>query len=275
MAKKKEEQAKKGLPAWMGTYGDLVTLLLCFFILMFAMSSVDAAKFEQMAQSFNPNITLIQSGGSDGLSDAVGSGIDSLPNVDKSINNSKENYKKMQEQLNQMASEFKTYFAENNFSQSVDVNVVDDMIQISFKDGILFEKGKATLNAQAKEALLGVVSQLEEYPNSTIKIEGHTDNMPINTAQFPSNMYLSAARAIAVYEYYMAKGIAPERMSAEGYAEYKPVAPNDTPENRAKNRRVELYIKPNELDVIAAEEKETKPEEPEIIIEPITIDGIK
>ncbi len=275
MAKKKEEQVKKGLPAWMGTYGDLVTLLLCFFILMFAMSSVDAAKFEQMAQSFNPNMTIIQSGGSDGLSDAVGSGIDSLPNVDKSINNSKENYKKMQEELNQMASEFKTYFAENNFSQSVEVSVVDDMIQISFKDGILFDKGTASLNKQSKEALLGVISQLEEYPNSTIKIEGHTDNMPINTAQFPSNMYLSAARAIAVYEYYMAKGIAPERMSAEGYAEYKPIAPNDTPENRAKNRRVEIYIKPNKLDMIEAEEKETKKEEPEMIIEPITIDGIK
>ncbi len=273
MAEKKQPEPKKGLPGWMGTYGDLVTLLLCFFILLFAMSTVDAAKFEAMATSFNPNITIIESGGSDGLSDAVGSGIDSLPNVDRSINDSKENYKKMQEQLNQMASEFKTYFAENNFSQSVEVNVVDDMIQISFKDGILFDSGKATLNENSKTALDGVIEQLGQYPNSTIKVEGHTDDRPINTPQFPSNMYLSAGRAIAVYEYFIAEGIAKGRMSAEGFAENKPIAPNDTPENRAKNRRVEIYVKPSPLDMIEESEKEDIEEEPEIIVEPIRIDG--
>ncbi len=271
MAKKKEEP-KKGLPPWMGTYGDLVTLLLCFFILMFAMSTVDASKFEALAQSFNQNIVL-ESGGSDGLSDAVGSGIDSLPNVDKNINNSKENYKKMQEVLNQMASEFKTYFAENNFSQSVEVNIVDDKIQISFLDGILFAPGQASLNEDSKVALSGVIGKLEEYPNSTIKVEGHTDNIPINNERFPSNMYLSASRAIAVYEYFMAKGIAPERMSAEGYAEYKPIAPNDTAENRAKNRRVEIYVEPSAADVVVDEETKNNDDEPEFIIEPITIDG--
>ncbi len=275
MAEKKQPEPKKGLPGWMGTYGDLVTLLLCFFILLFAMSSVDAAKFEQMAQSFNPNITIIESGGSDGLSDAVGSGIDSLPNIDKSINDSKENYKKMQEQLNQMASEFKTYFAENNFSESVEVNVVDDMIQISFKDGILFDSGKATLNESSKQALNGVTEQLGEYPNSTIKIEGHTDSIPIHNAQFPSNMYLSAGRAIAVYEFFMGEGIAKERMSAEGFADAKPIAPNDTPENRAKNRRVEIYVKPSPLDMVEGKTDSNSgvEEEPEIIVEPIRIDG--
>ncbi len=273
MANKKKEEPKKGLPGWMGTYGDLVTLLLCFFILLFAMSSVDAAKFEQMAQSFNPNITIIESGGSDGLSDAVGSGIDSLPNIDKSINDSKENYKKMQEQLNQMASEFKTYFAENNFSQSVEVNVVDDMIQISFKDGILFPPGKADINENSKEALAGIIDELAKYPNSTIKIEGHTDNVPIHNERFPSNMYLSAGRAIAVYEYFMGKGIAAERMSAEGFAEYKPIAPNDTAENKAKNRRVEIYVKPSPLDMVEEDEDSINNNtEPEIIVEPIRID---
>ncbi len=282
MGKKKQEEQKGGLPPWMGTYGDLVTLLLCFFILLFAMSSVDAAKFEAMAESFNPNITIISSGGSEGVNDSVGSGIDSLPNVDKNINNSKENYKKMQEELNQMASEFKTYFAENNFSKNVDVNVVDNMVQISFKDGILFAPGQATLSSEAKEALAGVVGQLGEYPNSTINIEGHTDNVPIHNAQFPSNMYLSADRAIAVYEFFQNKGIAPERMSAQGYAEYKPIAANDTPENRAKNRRVEIYVKPSELDMVNKEneansntELEIEPIAPvgEPIADPITIDS--
>lgn len=273
MAKKKQEEAKKGLPGWMGTYGDLMTLLLCFFILMFAMSTVDAAKFEAMAQSFNPSITILESGGSDGLSDAVGSGIENLPNIDKSINDSRENYKKMQEELNQMASEFKTYFAENNFSESVDVNVVEDMIQISFKDGILFAPGKAELNGTSKQALAGITDQLSQYPNSTIKIEGHTDNVPIHNSQYPSNMYLSSSRAIAVYEYFMGKGIGPERMSAEGFAEYKPIAPNDTPENRAKNRRVEIYIKPSPLDMVEETEIQPTTDEPDITFEPITIDG--
>lgn len=271
MAKKKEEPAKKGLAPWMGTYGDLVTLLLCFFILMFAMSSVDAEKFEAMAQSFNPNITIVESGGAEGLSNGVGSGIENLPNIDKSINDSKENYKKMQEELNQMASEFKTYFAENNYSESISVNVVEDMIQISFEDGILFDSGQATLKDDAKHALGGIIEELEAYPNSTIKIEGHTDDIPISNSKYKSNMYLSAARAIAVYEYFQNMGIEPERMSAEGFAEYKPIAPNDTPENRAKNRRVEIYVKPSPLDM--ADDTETEADEPEIVIEPITIDG--
>ncbi len=196
-----------------------------------------------------------------------------MSNIDRSINDSRENYKKMQEQLNQMASEFKTYFAENNFAQDVEVNVVDDMIQISFKDGILFGPGQASLNDTSMEALLGVVSQLSEYPNSTIKIEGHTDNIPINNERFPSNMYLSASRAIAVYEYFMSQGIPAERMSAEGFAEFKPVAPNDTAENRAKNRRVEIYVKPSKLDIVDEAKPSDKNDDFEIIVEPITIDG--
>lgn len=243
MAKKSQPEEKAaGAPAWMATYGDLVTLLMCFFVLLFATSSTDMEKFQAIAQSFNPNVAIISSGGADGIGDMQGSGIMEMPNIDKSINDSRENNKKKEEELEKMASDFKTYFAENNLNDSIDVQVEADYVKITFKDGLLFASGKADLDDNAKSVLNGVASELKNYPDSEIKIEGHTDNRPINTPLFKDNLYLSAYRAISVYEYLASQGINPEQMSAEGKSEYSPVAPNDTPENRAKNRRVEIKV---------------------------------
>lgn len=241
--KQKADEVKEGLPAWMGTYGDLVTLLLCFFVLLFATSSVDAAKFQAMAMSFNPSLVVSDSGGSEGVNEMQGSGIMQMPNIDNAVNDSRENYKKMQEELNQMASEFKTYLAEENLNDSVSVEIEDTYLKINFKDGILFDSGEATLTKKARKILTGIGAELSSYQDNDIKVEGHTDNTPIKTAEFKSNYYLSAARAIAVLEFLKDnEGVSPEHLSAEGMGEYKPIAPNDTKENRAKNRRVEIKI---------------------------------
>ncbi len=146
MAKKKPQAPNEGLPEWMATYGDLVTLLLCFFVLLFAMSSVDENKYTAVAESFNSNITFIQGGGSTGVNNMLGSGINSLPKVDRSVNDSKsERQQKESEELNKMASDFKTYFAENNLQDDVKVDVTEDYVKITFGDGILFDSGSATL----------------------------------------------------------------------------------------------------------------------------------
>ncbi len=116
---KKPEEVKPGLPAWMGTYGDLVTLLLCFFVLLFASSSIDVEKMQAIAMSFSNEISLIEGGGSTGLNDMMGSGIMELPELDRSINNTEKNTQKMDDELKQMASDFKTYFAENNMNEAI------------------------------------------------------------------------------------------------------------------------------------------------------------
>ncbi len=242
--KKKQEEVKQGLPAWMGTYGDLVTLLLCFFVLLFATSSVDENKYTAVAESFNSSITFVSGGGATGVNSMLGTGISSMPQVDRSINDSKTaQEKKEQEELNKMASDFKTYFAENNVEENVSVEVTDDYVKITFGDGILFDSGSAVLKEDSKLILDLIAQELEDYPNSLIKFEGYTDNVPINSTIYPDNMYLSAARSISVLNYFKdVCGFDPTLLSQEGFGEYRPIASNDTPEGRAMNRRVEVKI---------------------------------
>ncbi len=241
--RKQEEEGGGGAPAWMATYGDLVTLLMCFFVLLFATSSVDAEKFKAIAESFNSNITFIQGGGATGVNNMVGSGIADLPKLDRSINDSNDAKKKEQDELNKKASDFKTYFAENEKASDVQVEVGENYVKITFGDGILFDSGKAELKNDSYELLEMIAEVLEGYPTSDIKIEGHTDNIPIRSAIYQDNMYLSAARSISVLNYFKdVYEYDPARLSQEGFGEYRPIANNETPEGRAKNRRVEIKV---------------------------------
>ncbi len=251
--KKKPEEPKKGAPEYMSTYGDLVTLLLCFFVLLFSMSTIEVTKFQQVAASMSKNIITV--GGGVGKSDLLGSGILEMPNVDRSINDSKQNFQTRSdnnaniiqqaasEELNKMASEFRTYFAENNVQSKVDVEIFDRYIKINMRDGVVFDPGKATIKPEALPILDIIAEELKVYTDSDFRIEGHTDDIPISTVQFPNNWVLSAVRATNVGLYFLdVKGFDPYRMSTEGFGEYRPVASNDTPEGRAMNRRVEIKI---------------------------------
>ena len=106
---------------------------------------------------------------------------------------------------------------------------------------MLFNLGSANLNPNIFELLDLAIDVTKGWPNS-IRIEGHTDNIPINTDKYPSNWELSSARALSVLKYFIGNGISPEKISATGYGEYRPLVPNNTVENRAKNRRVEIFI---------------------------------
>ena len=252
MAKRKEPEVKKGLDEWMGTYGDMVTLLLCFFVLLFSMATIDAAKFAQVAASFSSvnRITIMESASSSIL-ESLGNGIVQMPQAQGEASEDNEEKDKATEELVKMASDFKTYFAQQNLQDKIDVEQNEQYITLNFKDGILFDSGKAELKAEALGALDIVSNELAKYPENNVKIEGHADNMPINTPRYPNNWYLSAARAISVAMYFTeTKGFSPERISADGYGEFRPRVPNDTPENRSINRRVEIKIlskyQPNE-----------------------------
>lgn len=243
MARKKNQgEGKKGLDEWMGTYGDMVTLLLCFFVLLFSMSNVDAEKFKSMAASFSSDITLMPSTAS-GMTEALGNGIIEMPEVKGNADKKGHDGDKARAELNAMASDFKTYFAKNNLSDKIEVEANDQYITLSFNEGILFDSGKSDLKEGALSVLDVVATELLKHPENDIKIEGHTDNRPINTERYPNNWYLSAARAISVAVYFTdTKNFDPARISTEGFGEYRPKVPNDTPENRAINRRVEIKI---------------------------------
>nr|WP_081489544.1 OmpA family protein [Melioribacter roseus] len=200
------------------TYADLITLLLGLFIILYAMSNIDTAKYKNVAAAMgsifgsSANLSLLQEG--------------------KVIPSPKE---KLADQLSRL---IETY----NYGSSIRLEENERGITIHILDDILFPSGQATLDESSKLVLQRLARVIRALPND-IRIEGHTDNVPINTVRYPSNWHLSVDRALST-AYYLIKeeGIKPDKVSIVGYSEYKPIASNDLPETRALNRRVDIVI---------------------------------
>ena len=229
------DEAKKGAPEWMTTYGDMVTLLLCFFVLLFAFSEIDAQKFDAVIQSFQGSLGILDSGKAISPSDYF---------VEADINEMATNSEvEALKELHAIATELNEFLESKGYSEKVDIQFNERYVKLNFLDGVLFDPGKAVIKKEALPVLEAVAIKLVDYPNNRIKVEGHTDTVPIRTIEYPNNWYLAAARAIAVAEYYInVKGYDPKRLSAEGFGEYAPIATNDTAEGRMRNRRVEIKI---------------------------------
>lgn len=256
---KKPEECKAGAPEWMVTYGDLVTLLMCFFVLLFAFSEIDAQKFEAVMQSFQGSAGVLESGKSLSEDQLI---FDASPENDTTPESTQEEPMDIvQEMLNEAKAEFEETLADKlkgqEFVADIDIEIIDNKIVIRLKNNVLFDSAKATIKPEALEILtiIGEVLKGELFTNSEIKIEGHTDDVPINTIQFPSNWELSAARATSVLNYFVNElDFKQTRMSIAGYAEFQPIDTNDTVEGRANNRRVEIIIeKLNILDILNEE----------------------
>lgn len=233
---KKPEEPKAGLPEWLATYGDLVTLLMCFFVLLFAFSSIDAQKFEAVMQSFQGSAGVLAGGKSLADGPLVFNGM-----PESQVSESPQET----EELQQIKEQVEKYLEQNNLQANVLVELDARGLLLRFKDNVLFDSGKADLKPEALKILgfLGNVLSKPEFAERYIRVEGHTDNVPISTMRFPSNWELSAGRATSVIRYYIeTTGFRPDRFTASGYGEYYPVANNDTAEGRAKNRRVDLVI---------------------------------
>ncbi|MDR2903349.1 MAG: flagellar motor protein MotB [Clostridiales bacterium] len=248
-AKRKPEEPPSGAPEWMATYGDLVTLLLCFFVLLYAMSNVDQKKFAALAASFGavPQ-SVFETGSAASINELLGNGIMEMPDANKGNAEDRteadENKQEAVKELQNMASDFKTYLADNNLEEKVALDLTDAYIRLNLPEEVLFDSGSAELKIGALPILDVIATALIEYPASDVEVEGHADDRPINTIQYKNNWYLSSARATEVTIYLVDnKGINPDRIVPVGYGEYKPVASNDSEEGRAKNRRVEIVIR--------------------------------
>ena len=256
MARRKRAQAgNTGAPAWLLTYSDIFTLILAFFVMLYAMSAPDMEKFKAIAEAFSgKNISVseieidpeaemvIQITSKDGVLEFQQ--VEEQEVFTDEEKQMMETQREAAEELNQMASDFRTYFGESNFQGGIDVFVSAEYVKLTFGDGVLFDSGKADLKPEAVEILENVAAELLDFPDNEIRIEGHTDNIPINVPpMFLNNMWLSAARAITVRDYFTdVMGLVPGIISVEGRGEYSPVETNETPEGRAKNRRVEIKI---------------------------------
>lgn len=264
MAKKKQEDPPKGSPAWMSTFSDLMNLLLCFFVLLFSMSTVDTDKLEAVVASLQSAISILPTGGTGiGEGEMISAGVRQLEFLDSYYNemaNSKaENTDEQtdgklsaQEQYEQqelaesekMADEIQQELDNSQLSGKVDVDFNAEYVKLNLNGSILFASGKADLVKQAVPIVNKLGKILEKYNRNVIEVEGHTDNVPFRySAKYENNEVLSVYRALAVTDQLRKnKNLNPKYIKFAGRGDYVPVADNSTAEGRAQNRRVEIKI---------------------------------
>ncbi|MFZ7944672.1 OmpA family protein [Neobacillus sp. 19] len=230
--------------SWLIPYADILTLLLALFIVLFASSAVDKQKFMSIMQSFKSELTGTKIDNHNaGLS--VQPPNKDLPEQEvkepKPAQGAAPGPSKEETELLELKGKIEKFIADNHLQAGVTLQDTKRGVEITFKEVILFDPGKAILKDTSNQTLDSIIVLINTVPNP-ISIEGHTDNVPINNAQYPSNWELSSARAVSVLHYFEAKDVAKERLQFVGYGEYKPLFPNDTAEHKQANRRVNIVI---------------------------------
>lgn len=268
MAKRKEDPPPAGAPAWQSTFADLMNLLLCFFVLLFSMSNMDAEKFEALAASFSNTFSIFSGGGSsfdDGL--LISNGMSQLNELSEYITNTgaaadgeNDLENELQEydeeaalaaeleekglaESEQMAEMVREALSESGKEKDVEVKFTSQYVLLTLKGSVLFDSGQATLKDEAMPMVSQVGVILERYGEYGIEIEGHTDNVPLKGGKYENNDVLSSYRALAMFNYLKDNtNIEPAMMKHSGRGEYIPIADNSTPEGRSKNRRIEIKM---------------------------------
>ena len=267
MAKRKEETPPAGSPAWMATFSDLMNLLLCFFVMLFAMSSIEEAKLQEFVAAMNNTFSVFD-GGASAIGDGflISNGVSQLNELDQYINSTGkvadsetdgedfEEYEmspeameeiltdKMLAENEERVEQIEEALSENDIADEVELSFTAQYVKLTMNGGLLFDSGSALLKDDAKLIIDKVGLILERYGNGgIIEIEGHTDNVPMHSAQYPSNEELSSARALSVF-YYLTETttLNPLNLKHAGMGERVPIADNSTPEGRSRNRRVEI-----------------------------------
>ena len=276
MAFKKKPDPPKSFPLWQSTFSDLMNLLLCFFVLLFSMSTIQQDKLEQVAASIN-NAFSIMSGGGSTISNGklVSAGINQLPDVadyfgdslSKAANNKGNNSKgadaasadaekdnsveDAQKEVDEQALEESEKMAEQvtetakkyGIQDRVLVDFNGQYVRLTLNGALLFDTGQSEVKKDARPIIRKVAQILNSYKDSLIEVEGYTDNVPIHSARYEDNNVLSMYRALNVAnDIRKYSRLDPSQIYSSGRGEYNPVASNKKPEGRARKRRVEIKI---------------------------------
>ncbi|OGS35016.1 MAG: hypothetical protein A2474_02065, partial [Elusimicrobia bacterium RIFOXYC2_FULL_34_12] len=200
---------------WMVSFADLMTILMIFFLSLFGYA------YSGITSNYEKTITMLQK------NVATGKEINILEKKERETN---------------AASQLEKFIKEKNLSEFAKVETNAQRVKISLSNPILFDSGSSDLKEEAIPALKEIAQLINTMDNPVI-VEGHTDNVPMISKRFRSNFELSAARAFSVINYFISsEKMSPSRFSTFGYGEYRPISPNDTENNRAKNRRIEINI---------------------------------
>ena len=228
--------------SWLIPYADILTLLLALFIVLFAMSSVDAVKFQQLSKAFN-DIFVGGTGVMEHLS-PNSEGQNTEPLIGK--NDQEGSLGEVdQKELSELEQRVAQYIQQNSLEEKLETSLTGEGLLVTIRDNVLFESGSADIQENNLQVAREIASLMVMDPPRSIIISGHTDNVPISNSQFSSNWDLSVMRAVNFMKIILEnEQLNPEWFSAKGYGEFKPVAPNETVEGRAENRRVEILISP-------------------------------
>ncbi len=252
MGRKKKVEEHENHERWLVSYADFMTLLFAFFTTMYAISTVDTQKMGKMVysmqQSFDSTVfppgsktlSLSQVQGSGEISNVAHQLIDSIK-LPKNVN-FKTQLVSGEKELGRLKSKIETNIGPELLKGIIRTHIEPRGLIISLGEGGFFDSGSDQIKSDGK-ALLDVIAASLTPLGNQIRIEGHTDNVPIKNSKFPSNWELSTARATAIIRYTIVQfGLEPELLSSAGYAEYKPVASNKTEEGRSRNRRVDIVV---------------------------------
>lgn len=257
---------------WMITYADLITLLLIFFVVMYAMSRIDVEKYEVVTQSlqltFKSGNSLLDKGtgvlgsedrydynnppdgqgAEDGLGPESGGGdgssnVPPAPDEDQPLTERELAFREQEQELATLMGRIESYIQDNQLEDQIKVTDLPKGISITLSDQFLFDTGKADLKSGSEETLTRLASLFKDL-ETVISIEGHTDNEPIGPASsFEDNWELSGARALSVLRFFLEKEqLDPQDFQYAGYADTRPAADNTTSAGRQKNRRVEITV---------------------------------
>ncbi len=261
--KQKKHSEEENGEAWLLPYSDLMTLLLAVFIVLFAVSKVDETKAEKVAEAFREGMMS----GSEGILSGVGgsfvphhsegaeeetpqnegtenSGTDTTQQGANVSQDELEEFLGTTElgNLEELKSKLEVMFKNEDLTTDITTSIDKRGLIISLNNAILFESGSAEIKPQNEFTLIKIAKIINTLDNY-IRIEGHTDNLPIHSAVYPSNWELSTARAASVVRLFINEcNVSPEKVVAVGYGEYKPITDNSTKEKRAKNRRIDIIV---------------------------------
>ncbi len=268
MARNKEKQEVKPSSDWQTTFSDLMNLLLCFFVLLFSMSTVDAQKFEEIAASLQASYSIFD-GGAASLTEGnlISSGVSQLNDLNDYYNNMGTNQDENEDTQIEDMEEYEDLRNENMIGESeeigeqieqdlqingllaegdIDIEITAQYVMLNLNGTVLFDSSSADVkNDEATRDFLNKLGNvLKKYDQYQIDIIGHTDSRPMAAnSKYPNNMLLSQARAYTIFDFLVGeKDMNPSTMKCTGRGEYEPIATNTTAEGRAQNRRVEIRI---------------------------------
>jgi chemotaxis protein MotB len=268
--RRRKEESHENHERWLVSYADFITLLFAFFVVMYSLSSVNEGKYrvlsDSLVQAFR-NVNIIEQDPKV-LSPPVV--VATSPRRAASEKTARQRRQTAQTMHN-MADAIRRVLQPLTENGQVTVSEGAFGISVEINASVLFSPGEAVLGQEAVAALRAV-AEVVAQENFPIMVEGHTDNIPINTYRFPSNWELSSARASSVVRLFIDSGVAPERMTAAGYADQRPVAGNDSDAGRARNRRVAIMIESRASEVSPAAPGGIAPDDPISSILPPTPD---